>query len=114
MASKQAEEEATKNGYKDLKLEKVLIFPQTEKTNLEGIRTEFIYSYINYDNKIKYLSLYNRLEFKNNNELNLSDFTFSTTWNDKFLVDYSKSLDDILNDVFKPGSYEVIWSADKQ
>ncbi|XZI53096.1 TcpJ (plasmid) [Clostridium perfringens] len=111
LVSKQAEEEATKNNYKDLKLEKVLIFTKTEKKELNGIRIEFIYSYINSNNEISYLSLYNRLEYKSNNELNLSNFNFSTTWNDKILVDYSKPLDEILKDIFKPGSYKVIWSA---
>ncbi|WP_283697406.1 TcpJ [Clostridium perfringens] len=114
LVSKQAQEEAKSKDYKNLKLEKVIVFPQNERKDLDGIRIEFIYSYSDYANKIKYLSLYNRLEFKNNDELNLTDFSFSTTWNDKFLVDYSKSLDDILKDVFKPGSYEVIWSADNQ
>ncbi|MDM0613081.1 TcpJ, partial [Clostridium perfringens] len=73
---------------------------------IDGITVEFIYSYKD-NNETRYLSLYKTLKFKNNNELNLSNFSFATKWNDKFLVDYSKSLDDILNDVFKPGSYEV-------
>lgn len=111
LVSKQAQEEATKNDYKDLKLEKLLSFGTDTENKVDGITVEFIYSY-KYNNETRYLSLYNILEFKNNDELNLSNFSFSTTWNDKFLVDYSKSLDDILKDIFKPGSYEVIWSAD--
>lgn len=114
LVSKQSKEEAKSKDYKNLRLEKVIVFPQNERKDLEGIRIEFIYSYSDYADEIKYLSLYNRLEFKNNDELNLSKFSFSTTWNDKFLVDYSKPLDDILKDIFKPGSYEVIWSANKQ
>ena len=113
LVSKQAEEEATKNGYKDLKLERILSFGTDTENKIDGITVEFIYSYKD-NNETRYLSLYKTLKFKNNNELNLSNFSFATKWNDKFLVDYSKSLDDILKDVFKPGSYEVIWSADKQ
>ncbi|HAT4340856.1 TcpJ [Clostridium perfringens] len=110
LVSKQAEEEATKNNYKDLKLEKLLSFGVENNSKIDGITVEFIYSY-KYNNKIRYLSLYNILEFKNNDKLNLSKFSFSTTWDDKFLVDYSKPLDDILKDIYKKSNYKVIWSA---
>lgn len=113
LVSKQAQEEATKNDYKDLKLERLLSFGRDTENKIDGITVEFIYSY-KYNNETRYLSFYNILEFKNNNELNLSNFNLATKWKDKFLVDYSKSLDDILKDIFKPGSYEVIWSADNQ
>lgn len=113
LVSKQAQEEATKNDYKDLKLERVLVFEKKDKTNLDGVRVELIYSY-KFPNEIRYLSFYKTLEFKNNNELNLSNFSLATKWNDKFLVDYSKSLDTILKDIYSKSNYEVIWSADNQ
>ena len=113
LVSKQAQEEATKNDYKDLKLERVLVFEKKDKTNLDGVRVELIYSYKFY-NEIRYLSFYKTLEFKNNNELNLSNFSLATKWNDKFLVDYSKSLDEILKDIYSKSNYEVVWSADNQ
>ena len=111
LVSKQAEEEATKNDYKNLKLEKILYFKENESP--EGISVEFIYSYKN-PTEIRYLSLYNTLHFEKNEDLKISKFSFSPVWNDKLSVKYSKSLDDILKDIFKPGSYEVIWSADNQ
>ena len=113
LVSKQAQEEATKNDYKDLKLERVLVFEKKDKTNLDGVRVELIYSYKFY-NEIRYLSFDKTMEFKNNNELNLSNFSLATKWNDKFLVDYSKSLDEILKDIYRKSNYEVIWSADNQ
>ncbi|WP_283685055.1 TcpJ [Clostridium perfringens] len=112
IASKKAEEEAKNNNYKDLKLERVLYLNKTN--NNEGIRVEFIYSYKNNKDETRYLSLYNRLEFENANKLNYSNFSFAQKWNNNFNIDYSKPLDEILKDIFKPGSYEVIWSADKQ
>lgn len=111
MASKQTEEEATKNGYKDLKLEKVIVL---KKVPNEDLTIEFIYSYKNSIKETRYISLYNTFEFKENTELNYSNFLLAQKWENNLNIDYSKSLDDILKDIFKPGSYEVIWSADKQ
>ncbi|WP_283697502.1 TcpJ [Clostridium perfringens] len=114
IASKQAEEEAKNKTYKDLKLERVLSFGIDEKDKAGGITIEFIYSYKNNKDETRYLSLYKSVKFNNNTELNLEKFSLSTTWENNFLVNYSKPLDEILKDIFKPGSYEVIWSADKQ
>lgn len=111
LVSKQAEEEATKNGYKDLKLEKVIVL---KKVPNEDLTIEFIYSYKNSIKETRYISLYNTFEFKENTELNYSNFLLAQKWENNLNIDYSKSLDDILKDIFKPGSYEVIWSADKQ
>lgn len=114
MASKQTEEEATKNGYKDLKLEKVLIFEKKDKSNLDGVRIEFIYSYKNFENKLSYLRLYNVLQFENNNNLDLYKFSISDSWKNTGTSDNSKSLDNFLNDTYKNSNYTVIWDADKQ
>ncbi|XZI53287.1 TcpJ (plasmid) [Clostridium perfringens] len=108
LVSKQAEEEATKNNYKDLKLEKVLVF---EDNSENGILPEFIYSYKDSENKLKYISFYKNLEFKNNSELVLSKFNLSDIWKNPLMVDYSKPLDDILKDIYKKSNYKVIWSA---
>ncbi|NGT68455.1 TcpJ [Clostridium perfringens] len=108
LVSKQAEEEATKNNYKDLKLEKVLVF---EDNSENGILPEFIYSYKDSENKLKYISFYKNLEFKNNSELVLSKFNLSDIWKNHLMVDYSKPLDDILKDIYKKSNYKVIWSA---
>ncbi|EDT14179.1 hypothetical protein [Clostridium perfringens] len=108
LVSKQAEEEATKNNYKDLKLEKVLVF---EDNSENGILPEFIYSYKDSENKLKYLSFYKNLEFKNNSELVLSKFNLSDIWKNPLMVDYSKPLDEILKDIYKKSNYKVIWSA---
>ncbi|MDK0554429.1 TcpJ [Clostridium perfringens] len=108
LVSKQAEEEATKNNYKDLKLEKVLVF---EKLPNESLTVEFIYSYKDVIQGTRYLSLYNTLEFKENNKLNYSDFLLAQKWENNLNLDYSKSLDDILKDIYKKSNYKVIWSA---
>lgn len=112
LVSKQAEEEATKNNYKDLKLEKILYF--AKKTNTDGITIEIIYSYLNNANTKKYISFTKRLNFKNNNNLNMNNFSIEEIWENPLMVDYSKSLDEILKDIYKKSNYTVIWSADKQ
>ncbi len=111
LVSKQAEEEASKNNYKDLKLEKVIVF---EDDSENGILPEFIYSYKDSENKLKYFSFYRNLEFKNNSELVLSKFNLSDIWKNPIMVDYSKSLDEILKNIYSKNNYEVIWNADKQ
>lgn len=112
LASKQAEKEAKNNDYKNLKLEKVIAFNNYNQNNLDGLQIELIYSYTMTENKTNYLRLYNTLHFKNNSSLKLEEFAISDSWKNKYSNNIS--LDDILKDVFKPGSYEVIWSADKQ
>ncbi|MDT7989162.1 TcpJ, partial [Clostridium perfringens] len=76
-----------------------------------GILPEFIYSYKDSENKLKYISFYKNLEFKNNSELVLSKFNLSDIWKNHLMVDYSKPLDDILKDIYKKSNYKVIWSA---
>ncbi|MBO3399112.1 TcpJ [Clostridium perfringens] len=112
LASKQAQEEATKNDYKDLKLERVIAFNNVNQNNLDGLQIELIYSYDITEKETNYLRLYNTLHFKNNSSLKLDEFEISDSWKNK----YSNNIliDDILKDAFKPGSYEVIWSADNQ
>ena len=111
LVSKQAEEEASKNGYKDLKLERLLVF---EKLPNEGLTIEFIYSYKNSNNELRYFNFYDMLKFKVNSELNISKFHSSDIWKNPLMVDYSKPLDEILKNIYSKSNYEVIWSADKQ
>lgn len=112
LVSKQAEEEATKNGYKDIKLEKILYFEKKNET--DGITIEIIYSYLSDNNTKKYISFYKRLNFENNNTLNMNKFSIEEIWKNPLMVDYSKTLDEILKDIHKKVNYEVIWSADNQ
>ncbi|XZM35273.1 TcpJ (plasmid) [Clostridium perfringens] len=114
LASKQAQEEATKNDYKNLKLEKVLIFEKKDKNNLDGLRIELIYSYTNSENKLSYLRLYNVLQFENNTNLDLYKFSISDSWKNTGTETSSKSLDDFLNDTYKNSKYIIFWSADNQ
>ncbi|MCX0355126.1 TcpJ [Clostridium perfringens] len=111
LVSKQAEEEASKNGYKDLKLERVIVF---EDNSENGIIPEFIYSYVNSENKLNYFNLYKNLEFKVDSELVLSKFRSSDIWKNPLMVDSSKPLDEILKNIYSKSNYEVIWSANKQ
>ncbi|MBO3304599.1 TcpJ [Clostridium perfringens] len=116
LVSKQAEEEAAKNNYKDLKLERVLEFQKdkerkSDKINSNGITINFIYSYKNSQNEIRYFSLSHLLEFKVNNVLDNLHFQESDIWKNPLMVDYSKALDEILKDIYKKSNYKVIWSA---
>ncbi|MDT7989167.1 TcpJ, partial [Clostridium perfringens] len=77
----------------------------------ESLTVEFIYSYKDVIQGTRYLSLYNTLEFKENNKLNYSDFLLAQKWENNLNLDYSKSLDDILKDIYKKSNYKVIWSA---
>lgn len=119
MASKQAEEKGKTDNYKDIKLERVLVFEDdTEKSlnklNSNGITLNFIYSYKNNQNELKYFSLSHLVEFKIDNKLENISFQESDIWKNPLMVDYSKPLDEILKNIYSKSNYEVIWSADKQ
>ena len=119
LVSKQAQEEATKNDYKDLKLERVLAFEEDtekrlDKSTSNGVAINFIYSYRINQDKIRYFNLSHLFKFKLNNKLDDISFQKSDVWKNPLMVDYSKPLDEILKDIYSKSNYEVIWSADNQ
>ena len=108
--NKKAEIKAKDNKYSDLKLEKVLAF--NKKDDSGGITINFIYSYKTKNNKYNYFGLFNKLKFKDKNDLNYSEFQTSSIFKNDFNIDYSKSLDEILKQIYPDNNYKVLWSAE--
>ncbi|ELC8454724.1 TcpJ [Clostridium perfringens] len=107
--NKKAESNAKDNKYSDLKLEKVLVF--NKKDDSDGISVEFIFSCKTTANKNKYFAIFDRLGFKSNNNLDYSSLMLGPISKNEFSIDYSKSLDEILKQVYPDNNYKVIWSA---
>ncbi len=93
-----------------MKLEKVLAF--NKKDDSDGITINFIYSYKTKNNKYNYFGLFNKLKFKDKNDLNYSEFQTSSIFKNDFNIDYSKSLDEILKQIYPDNNYKVLWSAE--
>ncbi|MGV1072525.1 TcpJ [Clostridium perfringens] len=108
--NKKAEENAKDNKYSDLKLEKVLVF--NKKDDSDGISVEFIFSCKTTANKNKYFAIFDRLGFKSNNNLDFSSLMLGPISKNEFSIDYSKSLDEILKQVYPDNNYKVLWSAE--
>ncbi|USQ66300.1 TcpJ (plasmid) [Clostridium sp. 16K-1-R1] len=109
--NKKAESNAKDNKYSDLKLEKVLVF--NKKDDSDGISVEFIFSCKTTANKKKYFAIFDRLGFKsNNNNLDYSSLMLGPISKNEFSIDYSKSLDEILKQVYPDNNYKVLWSAE--
>lgn len=106
--NKKAEENAKDNKYSDLKLEKVLAF--NKKDDSDGISVEFIFSCKTTANKNKFFTLHDRLKFKNEHDLYYSRIAVGSLFQNEFLADYSKSLDEILKQVYPDNNYKVLWS----
>ncbi|MDK0716384.1 TcpJ [Clostridium perfringens] len=109
--NKKAESNAKDNNYSDLKLEKVLAF--NKKDDSDGINVRFIFSCKTNANKKKYFAIFDRLGFKsNNNNLDYSSLMLGPISKNEFSIDYSKSLDEILKQVYPDNNYKVLWSAE--
>lgn len=108
--NKKAESNAKDNNYSDLKLEKVLVF--NKKDDSDGINIRFIFSYKNSSSKNKYFAIFDRLGFKSNNNLDYSSLMLGPISKNEFSIDYSKSLDEILKQVYPDNNYKVLWSAE--
>lgn len=108
--NKKAESNAKDNKYSDLKLEKVLVF--NKKDDSDGISVEFIFSCKTTANKNKYFAIFDRLDFKSNNNLDYSSLMLGPISKNEFSIDYSKSLDEILKHVYPDNNYKVLWSAE--
>ena len=108
--NKKAESNAKDNKYSDLKLEKVLAF--NKKDDSDGINVRFIFSYKNSSNKKKYFAIFDRLGFKSNNNLDYSSLLLGPISQNEFSIDYSKSLDEILKQVYPDNNYKVLWNAE--
>lgn len=108
--NKKAESNAKDNKYSDLKLEKVLVF--NKKDDSDGISVEFIFSCKTTANKNKYFAIFDRLGFKSNNNLDYSSLMLGPISKNEFSIDYSKSLDEILKQVYPDNNYKVLWSVE--
>ncbi|WP_283697955.1 TcpJ [Clostridium perfringens] len=108
--NKKAESNAKDNKYSDLKLEKVLVF--NKKDDSDGISVEFIFSCKTTANKNKYFAIFDRLGFKSNNNLDYSSLMLGPISKNQFSIDYSKSLDEILKQVYPDNNYKVLWSVE--
>lgn len=106
--NKKAEIKAKDNKYSDLKLEKVLEF--NKKKSSGGITIEFIYSYKNKLNETRYISFYHLFKFDKENTFSNIEFLESSIWNDKFSINYSNTLNEILKQVYPDNNYKVLWS----
>ncbi|WP_416188320.1 TcpJ [Clostridium perfringens] len=107
---KKAEENAKDNKYSDLKLERVLVF--NKKDDSDGINVRFIFSCKTTSNKKKYFAIFDRLSFKSNNILDYSSLMVGPISKNEFSIDYSKTLDEILKQVYPDNNYKVLWSAE--
>ncbi|MGU8865042.1 TcpJ, partial [Clostridium perfringens] len=115
-ANKYFENIAKEKNFNNFKLERILKF---EDNNTGKIDIGFIYSYKSNNNELSYICLNDSLKFKVDNELEYNNFSINlaldSIWFNKFFIDYSKPLNEILNNIYTnvyKCKYSILWSAE--
>ena len=83
---------------------------ELEECNLN--HEQFALVYKNKLNETRYISFYHLFKFDKENTFSNIEFLESSIWNDKFSINYSNTLNEILKQVYPDNNYKVLWSAE--